>query len=145
MTAFLDLRTEPMIQRLNDWFDQTMSWPKTRHDHHFIRVEESMTDDALQIRAELPGVDPDADIEINVAEGVLTIAAERREQRSADENGRHFSEFDYGSFRRSLRVPDNLDPEAITAEYSKGILTVSVPMPTPDQREVKRVPITTGD
>lgn len=146
MSTFLDLRTEPMLQRLNDWMEQTMPWPRlSRELEHYIRVEESMTDGTLQIRAELPGVDPDADIEINVAEGMLTITAERHEERESTDGDRRFSEFQYGSFRRSLRVPDDLDPATISAEYTKGILTVSVPMPAPRTAAVTKVPISSGD
>jgi HSP20 family molecular chaperone IbpA len=145
MTTLFDTRTEPMLQRLNDLMEQ-MSLPRPSRDlEHFIRVEESMTDGTLQIRAEIPGVNPDTDIDIEVAEGVLTISAERTEQRSAAEADHHMSEFQYGSFKRSLRVPDDLNHHAITAEYRGGILTVTVPMPAEQVTERTRIPITDGD
>jgi HSP20 family protein len=145
MTTLFDTRAEPMLQRLNDWVEQ-MSLPRPSRDlEHFIRVEESMSDGTLQIRAEIPGVDPATDIEIDVADGILTISAERTEQRSTTEAEHHMSEFQYGSFRRSLRVPDDLDADSITAEYRKGILTVTVPMPPEISRARTRIPITDGD
>lgn len=145
MTTLFDTRTEPMLQRLNDWMEQ-MSLPRPSRDlEHFIRVEESMTNGTLQIRAEIPGVDPTTDIDIEVAEGILTISAERTEQRSATEAEHHMSEFQYGSFRRSLRVPDEIDHDAITAEYRDGILTVTVPMPAEHTTARTRIPITTVD
>jgi HSP20 family molecular chaperone IbpA len=102
-----------------------------------FRVEDYVKDNNYVVRAELPGMDPDKDIEITVDDGTLTIRAERREE----EHEAHRSEFRYGSFTRSVALPDRADTEHITARYDKGILEVSVPVPAAKE-EGHRVTIT---
>jgi HSP20 family molecular chaperone IbpA len=70
-------------------------------------------------------MDPEKDLEINVEGGTLTIHAERREEQKEA----HRSEFRYGSFTRSVALPDGADTEHTTATYDTGILQVSVPVP----------------
>ncbi len=89
-----------------------------------IRIEEELHDDAYEIRAELPGVDPEEDIEVTVFDGRLTINAERA--RPGESRGR--SEFIYGSLTRTLVLPDGADQDDVNATYDRGILTVSVPL-----------------
>lgn len=84
-------------------------------------------DDDLVVRAELPGVDPEKDVEITVENGMLRIRGERRtEQREERENYFHM-ETSYGSFERQIPLPDGVDAEGITAVHKQGILEVTVP------------------
>ncbi|ATL32229.1 Hsp20/alpha crystallin family protein [Streptomyces formicae] len=92
---------------------------------HGIRIEESCTDGVYSLRAELPGVDPDKDIDITVTEGVLTLCAER----SAGTAGDRHSEFRYGTFARAVRLPSGARGDEATAEYEGGVLTITVPVP----------------
>lgn len=103
-----------------EWLEQ--SWPFATTEHA-IRIEESMKDDVFQVRAELPGFDPDSDIHVTAENGVLTITA----QRESSETGKGHSEFRYGSFTRSRTLPAGADADKITAEYTNGILEVTVP------------------
>lgn len=102
------------------------AWPSMHpvFDNHIIRVEDEMTEGNYQVRAELPGIDPEKDVDITVRDGVLTIKAERSERKES--NGR--SEFSYGSFVRSVTLPPGSDEDGIKAAYDKGILTVTVPV-----------------
>lgn len=93
-------------------------------DTRLMRLEDEMKDGRYQVRAEVPGVDPEKDIDITVRDGHLTIKAERTEKKDFD--GR--SEFSYGSFVRTLSLPAGADEDNIEATYDKGILTVSVPV-----------------
>jgi HSP20 family molecular chaperone IbpA len=115
------------------------SWASVRPavDSHIIRLEDELKDGTYEVRAEIPGVDPAKDIDITVREGVLTIKAERTEEKESA--GR--SEFSYGSFARSIALPQGADEDAITASYDKGILTISMPVREPKPAE-KRVQIT---
>lgn len=92
-----------------------------------IKVEDDIVDGTYQLHAEIPGVDPAADVDVTVRDGVLTIAAERTDTKHS--HGR--SEFSYGSFTRSVTLPSGADEAAITASYDKGILTVTVPLEEP--------------
>jgi len=89
---------------------------------HPVRVEDFVRDGSYVIRAELPGLDPDKDLEVQVEGGVLTINAERR----AEFTDSRRSEFHYGSFSRSVALPAGADEKHIEAIYGRGILEVTV-------------------
>jgi HSP20 family protein len=129
MTALLPR----LIGDMNDWFD--MEFPPRSH---LLRIEENLTDQEYTLRVEMPGVDPDKDVQVTVADGMLTIHAERREEQKTA----HHSEFRYGALRRTLRLPANANAEKITAKYANGILTVTVPLTAPAPAG-KQIPITT--
>src|SRR5258708_32969108 len=84
-----------------------------------FRVEDYIQDNRFVIRAELPGLDPDKDIEVTVDDGTLTIHAERREEE--EEKKGHRSEFRYGSPTPSVRLPAHADPYDVTARLTKAI------------------------
>jgi HSP20 family protein len=93
------------------------------------------SDDAYVLRADLPGVDP-SDVAIELQDRVLSISGERREER---ETGYHRIERSFGSFRRTLTLPEGTDADAITASFDQGVLTVRVPKP--EERKPRRVEI----
>jgi HSP20 family protein len=93
-----------------------------------MRIEESEKDGKLVIRGEIPDVDPEKDIDIAVADGVLTIRAERRQREEHEEEGRRRSEFHYGSFHRRIRLPAGVTEDDIEATYRDGILEIQVPV-----------------
>jgi HSP20 family protein len=105
---------------MTDWFE--LEFPL--RTGHMIRVEDLVTEHEYLLRAELPGVDPEKDVQVSVANGILTIHAERKEETQT----RHRSEFRYGMLQRSVRLPANADEEHVAAKYGKGILEVAVPL-----------------
>ncbi|KUI02895.1 Hsp20/alpha crystallin family protein [Mycobacterium sp. IS-3022] len=82
-------------------------------------------DDAL-VRVELPGVDVEKDVTVEVDRGHLVIHGERRDERAEDRDGRSLREVRYGSFRRSFKLPAHVTGDAISASYDAGVLTVRV-------------------
>jgi HSP20 family protein len=82
-------------------------------------------DDAV-VRVELPGVDVEKDVNVEVDKGQLVIRGERRDERADEKDGRTLSEVRYGSFRRSFKLPAHVTSDAITASYDAGVLTVRV-------------------
>lgn len=103
-----------------------------------MRVEDFVRDGSYVVRAELPGIDPDRDLEVTVGNGVLTITAERR----AEHDDRHRSEFHYGSFTRSVNLPPGADSEHVGALYGHGILEVTVRLELQDSaRAARKVPV----
>jgi HSP20 family molecular chaperone IbpA len=82
-------------------------------------------DDAV-IRLELPGVDIEKDVNVEVDTGHLVIRGERRDEYSEQKDGRTLSEVRYGSFRRSFRLPTHVSGDAISASYDAGVLTVRI-------------------
>jgi len=117
-----------MFSDLADWLESPWTGPPPFIAAQTFRVEETARDNRYVIRAELPGLDPDRDIEVTVEGRTLTIHAERRQE----DNGPYRSEFRYGSLTRLFRLPAKVDANDVTARYEKGILEVSVPV-----REVK--------
>jgi HSP20 family protein len=110
---------------LRDWLDAPWVPLLPFSSASMFRVEDYLKEGTYVVRAELPGMDPDKDIEITVEGGMLTVHAERREETKQA----HRSEFRYGSFTRSVALPDQADTDHITATYDKGILEVRVPVP----------------
>lgn len=90
------------------------------------RIEAKRAGDDLVIRAELPGVSPD-DVDVSLEDNVLTIKGERKSEEKQEDENYMIKEFSYGSFERSMVLPENVKPEDITADYSGGVLTVTVP------------------
>jgi HSP20 family protein len=129
-----------MFPDLPDWPESPRTALLAFSSAQTFRVEELLRDDRYVIRAELPGLDPEKDIEITVDGRTLTIQAERRQQ--IDEP--HRTEFRYGSLTRLVRLPARVDAHDITARYGKGILEVSFPMPEVKPEGV-RIPIQNAD
>jgi HSP20 family protein len=100
---------------------------------HYIPVESYTDDGTYVVRADLPGVDPEKDIEVKLDGDVLTIHGERREE--AHDTGH--SEVRYGSFTRSVRLPKGADPKDVTARYEAGVLTVSMPVADAQAEPIK--------
>ena len=134
--------------RLGEWFDSPELsrwfegwWPKFSEEDR-LRIEQEMTDDTMVIRAEMPGIDPDQDVDITVADGILRIRAERRSEKKEETEGRVRSEFRYGSFSRALRVPRDMTAADVTAAYKDGILEVRFPYKEPTEAGSRKVTVT---
>jgi HSP20 family protein len=93
-----------------------------------IRVDEFRTDDTQIIRAELPGIDPDNDVQLTVSNGMLRIDAHRRVEETTEDKGYIRHEMRYGSFTRSLPLADGATEDDIEADYKDGVLEIRVPV-----------------
>lgn len=112
-----------------------------------IRVEEFVDGKTLVVRAEMPGVDPGKDVEITLADGYLRIRAERQEKEEHKDKGHFRSEFRYGSFSRSIPLPEDVKEEDIKASYTDGVLEVRTPLPDEAAAQTeapKKLPISRG-
>jgi HSP20 family protein len=94
-----------------------------------IRVEQFLDGNTLVVRAEVPGIDPEKDVDVSVADGVLHIKAEREEQSEQKSKTGYRSEFRYGSFTRTIALPPGAREEDVTASYKDGVLEVRAPAP----------------
>ncbi|MFB9263300.1 Hsp20/alpha crystallin family protein [Bradyrhizobium erythrophlei] len=83
-------------------------------------------DNAYEITAELPGMD-EKNVEVMVANETLTIKGEKREEREEQKKDYYLQERHFGSFERSLAVPQGVDVDKIEASFTKGVLTVTLP------------------
>lgn len=91
-------------------------------------VDVRETGDALLVEAELPGLTP-GDVDVRVENGVLTISGEKRREaeEGKDDSGYRIVERCYGRFERSFTLPRSVDADKVSAEFSNGVLTVSLP------------------
>jgi HSP20 family protein len=108
----------------------------------WMRVEEFRDGDTLVVRAELPGIDPDKDVEVTTSGGFVRIRAHREEKTEHTEKKGYRSEFRYGQFERDVALPDGVDGTNVKAAYKDGILEVRVPYPTEAAAPSKSIPIT---
>jgi predicted unusual protein kinase regulating ubiquinone biosynthesis (AarF/ABC1/UbiB family)/HSP20 family molecular chaperone IbpA len=133
-------RFRAMFPDLADWLESPWTGPPPFLTGQAFRLEEAIRDNRYVIRAELPGLDPENDIEVTVDNRILTIRAERRQE----DNGSYRSEFRYGSFARAVRLPAKVDAADVTARYDKGVLEVSIPVRAA-KPEGTRIPIEDAD
>jgi HSP20 family protein len=97
-------------------------------------------DDGYELTAELPGLDH-KDVEVKVANGALVIHGEKKMEREEKKEGAFFSERRYGSFKRSFRLPENVDVNKIAADFEKGVLKVTLPKTAQTKTEEKKINI----
>ena len=86
------------------------------------------TEDHLVLRGDLPGLTED-DIDIEIKDNVLTVSGERKAESEEKGEGYHRVERAFGSFSRSLSLPQGIDPEKVEAGFDKGVLEVRIPKP----------------
>lgn len=101
-------------------------------------------DQQFVLRADLPGLDGD-DVKIEVDDGVLTISGQRRSEHEDRKDGYYRVERAYGSFSRSLTLPDGIDPESIDARFENGVLEVRIPKPSGHERRRVALKVGNGD
>jgi HSP20 family protein len=90
------------------------------------------TDKEIEITAELPGLE-EKDVQVNVADNLLTIRGEKNAEKEQKDKNYRLVERSYGSFERTLELPEGVNTDAIKANISKGVLKVTVPKPAPAQ------------
>jgi HSP20 family protein len=88
------------------------------------------TDKEIEITAELPGLE-EKDIPLNVANNILTIRCEKKNEREQTKKDYHLVERSYGSFTRGVQLSEGVNTDSIKAVMSKGVLKVTVPKPAP--------------
>lgn len=103
-----------------------------------MKVEQFQDGTTLVVRAEVPGIDPDKDVDVSVSDGMLHIRAEREEKSEHKSKNGYRSEFRYGSFSRSIALPAGAKEEDITATYKDGVLEVRAPAPATATAEASK-------
>jgi HSP20 family protein len=96
--------------------------------------------DKLVVRAEIPGVTKE-DIDVDIADDVLTIEGERRQESEDRGEGYYRNERSYGRFFRSIPLPEGVDADKAEAQFRDGVLEVSLPAPKREQRRGRKLSI----
>ena len=139
--ASLARRDRPVFGELFDWLEGEFP-PVFRPfaGGHPVRIEDYIEEGGKYVlRAELPGIDPKKDVTVTVADGVLTVKAERRDETKQE----HRTEFRYGAFVRTIALPAAADEDDIAATYTDGILEIRIGM-REAKPEPKQIPVNTG-
>lgn len=134
-----------VLVKRDHYFDVPNVWRRllaVDTDNGWLPVEEFVEDNALVLRAEMPGIDPDKDVDLTIADNMLTIAAHREDKKEDKKKDSYHSEFRYGSFVRSLPLPVGTKAADIKASYKDGVLEVRVPVSETSATDVTRVPVT---
>ena len=96
------------------------------------------TGDHFVLRADLPGMSEE-DVQIEVEDRVLTVSGERKAEHETTKEGYHRVERAFGSFSRSLTLPEGVDPESVAASFDRGVLEIRIPKP--EQKKPRRIEI----
>ncbi len=127
MTKTTELsRVEWPPRRLLDWL-RFPEWAGPWEGPE-MKVEEFVDGGELVVRAEMPGLDPDKDVDIHVTDHTLRIRAERRQESKVEEKDGYRSEFHYGSFTRTRPLPAGASETDVKATYRDGILEIRLPV-----------------
>jgi HSP20 family protein len=97
-------------------------------------------DGELIVTVELPGIDPE-NVEVSLDDDILTIRGEKTEEREISEDDRYLHERSYGKFQRRIPLPDGISADKVSADYDKGVLTVSVTLPEEATPEPRHIPV----
>ena len=139
---FVSLRRE--MDRLFDDFTQVWDVPAFSGSSGMLspRVDVAETEKGIEIKAELPGIDP-KDIDLDLTDGVLTLKAERKhEKEEKDERKQyHLVERSYGTFLRRFALPFEPDQDKLEASFDKGVLKIFVPRSAAAAKQVKKIQI----
>lgn len=107
------------------------------------RSDASADDDAYRISVELPGV-KEADIDIQMYDGVVTVRGEKKTETEHEEGGYFFSERQYGRFQRTFRLPADAAEAGVEARVADGVLTLTVPRRTPQAKGARKIEVRSG-
>jgi HSP20 family protein len=126
-----------MAEEMNRAFQ---SWPEEGiAESAWPALDVYEEDSTLKIRADLPGMNPD-DVTIEVTESGVTLSGERKHEREERSEGFYRSERSYGTFRRTIPLPEGADLDKAKAEFHDGELQVSIPIPE-SGRHRRQIPI----
>ena len=130
---------------MNRLFNSFFNTPTPANGRAFRRWIPAMdlveTDSAFVLKADLPGLN-ESDVTVELEDNVLTVSGERKSEQEDRKAGYYRVERSYGAFRRSLTLPEGVDPAAVAASFDKGVLEVTVPKP--QQQAPRKVQITVG-
>lgn len=135
---FNELQQE--MNRLFDTFNRDLT-PNHRGNGNLgfvppAEVEED--DEAIHVRLEVPGIEPN-DIDIQVSAEAVAIRGERKTEEKAEENGVTRTEFRYGQFQRAFSLPTRIKNNEVKAEYKNGILMLTLPKAEEEKSKVVKV------
>jgi HSP20 family protein len=136
------MRPEPFSQEVNRLFNTLFDQSTDAVSQRWIPAMDLVeAEDHFVLKADLPGLAED-DVAIEIQDGTLTLSGERQAEHEQKERGWFRVERQFGRFSRSLSLPEGIDPDAVTAGFHNGVLSVRIPKP--EERKPRRVQIKAG-
>jgi HSP20 family protein len=136
------MKPEPFSREVDRLFDAFFGQSDRETGRRWVPpVDLVEAEDHFVLKADLPGLRED-DVAIEIQDGTLTISGERKAEHEQRERGWYRIERSFGSFSRSLTLPDGVDPEGIKAEFHDGVLEVRIPKPA--ERKPRRISISSS-
>jgi HSP20 family protein len=114
---------------------------ETRFEMGAPKVDVIEDEKAYKLSAELPGL-TEKDLEVTVADGMLTLKGEKKQEKEEKAKQYWLSERAYGSFQRTFALSEGVDPTMVAAEFAKGVLTITLPKKPEVLKEAKKVEVT---
>jgi HSP20 family protein len=135
------MKPEPFTREIDRVFDAFFG--QTDQARRWVPpVDLVEAEDHFVLKADLPGLG-EGDVNIELQDGTLTISGERGAEHEQREKGWYRIERAFGRFSRSLTLPDGVDPDAIEASFSNGVLEVRIPKPA--ERKPRRIAISSSN
>lgn len=125
-------------REMNRLFDDARIVPDRANGNFVPAAEIEETDEAVLLKLEVPGMDA-KDIEIQATAEAVSISGERKSETKSEEGGVKRSEFYYGSFQRVIPLPTRIQNTNVTAEYTNGILNLTLPKAEEEKNKVVKV------
>ncbi|HTQ12021.1 MAG TPA: Hsp20/alpha crystallin family protein [Fimbriimonadaceae bacterium] len=126
------------VRLMDEMLDRLFNGPGQTNAAALLPVDVLELDGRFVVRAAIPGVSPE-ELDIQIEKNVLSIKGEHKEESTSGEAKIYRREVAYGAFSRSIRLPENLNLEAVDAEFKNGVVTISIPKveePKPQQIKV---------
>ena len=136
------MKPEPFSREVDRLFDAFFGGETQASARRWVPPMDLVeAEDHFLLKADLPGL-RDEDVSIEVQDGTLSISGERSAEHESRERGWYRVERSFGSFNRSLTLPDGVDSDAISAHFDRGVLELRIPKP--EERKPRRVQIKAG-
>jgi HSP20 family protein len=134
----LMVRPEPFSREVDRFFDAFFGQPERGARRWVPPMDLVEAEDHFVLKADLPGM-AEEDVKIEVQDGTLSISGERKAEHEQREQGWYRIERSFGSFSRSLTLPEGVRADGITAEFRDGVLELHIPKP--EERKPQRIEI----
>lgn len=129
-------------------FETGLAWPRSsglrsRDDAGTIRIDVAENEKEFRVMADVPGLE-EQDIDVELSDNLLTIRAEKTEERDEQEADFHIVERSYGSFQRTVPLPGGLEQDQAQANFKNGVLTIIVPKSAEARQSRRQIPVQAG-
>ena len=128
----------PSLRRMFDM--EPAGRPASSFTFSVPAIDMSEDEKAYKISAELPGLDA-KDVDVSVSGNMLVLKGEKRQEREEKDKNYYLSERAFGSFQRSFELPASIDRDKVAADFSKGVLTITLPKTPEAQKQQKKIEV----